>query len=398
MIDGIANDAQFDQGSMHSRASVMVGPYSCRVNLRQESVGDRAKRLCVVGTLPPPVHGAATLNAHLLGLIEAQAGMPRVINTAAASLGVGSGFRLFARAAVLIPALWKFSSAAVGGRIDRVYLGLSGGIGQIFEAAVVGIARLMKIQLYLHHYSYSYVMVPNRISTLLMRIAGKGAIHIAPCDDMKVRLRTLYPSVNRVDVVSFGATRHLATGPVRVRGEVKVVGFLGNISLEKGILEFLAVCEQLTDLDIRGRIAGPIVDRAVEQEIIRRASATPGIALVGPVYGETKLRFLDEIDLLLFPSHYSHETDPTVVHEALSAGIPVIAWQRGCISAWLTPECGLVVDASDAYVPRAVQQVRTWRQEGSDFAAVSEAARSVHERYRKRELDKVHRLIDELCR
>ena len=71
-------------------------------------------------------------------------------------------------------------------------------------------------------------------------------------------------------------------------GKNFTIGFLGNISVKKGIFDVLSVFERLqkSGIPVTGRIAGPFVNRRVAAAVMRRVSRLSGMRYVGPRYGE----------------------------------------------------------------------------------------------------------------
>jgi len=62
------------------------------------------------------------------------------------------------------------------------------------------------------------------------------------------------------------------------------------------------------------------------------------------------------------------------IHEAMSRGIPVIAYGRGCIPEIIGADCGLVIDPADPFVPAALAKLESWLAEPAAFEAASQAA------------------------
>ena len=145
-------------------------------------------RVALVGNLPPPVHGAAVVNDHLFRVMNVAGCHPQVYNTASRSLSRTWASRI-ARIVSIMPVLFSFAVAAIRGRIERQYVGLSGGSGQIIDASVVALGRVAGATTYLHHHSYAYITRPTTVSRLLMFAGGPKAVHIVPCPDMRHRLR-----------------------------------------------------------------------------------------------------------------------------------------------------------------------------------------------------------------
>ena len=87
----------------------------------------------------------------------------------------------------------------------------------------------------------------------------------------------------------------------------------------------------------------------------RRRSSRLGDPL-GPVYGDDKAKFFAEIDVLLFPTQYKHESWGIVLNEALAAGVPVITNDRGCSSIVVGDRAGLVVPDPAQFVASATRR------------------------------------------
>jgi glycosyltransferase involved in cell wall biosynthesis len=93
---------------------------------------------------------------------------------------------------------------------------------------------------------------------------------------------------------------------------------------------------------------------------------------LGPIYGETKERFYQHLDILLFPTKYANEAEPLVIHEALRNGIHVIACDRGAIAELLQNGAGFAFK-EDTFVNCAVTQIRLL---SADRAALAHARRA----------------------
>ena len=350
-------------------------------------------RICFIGAMPPPVHGVSVVNTRIVDLVRAAGALELLIDTAPSAPRWGRGDRT-RRIRTLGTALLKYCAAALARRIDTVYVGLSGGAGLVFDVLVVSIGRLFGLKLFLHHHSYAYLRRPTIVSRVLVWVAGPRTTHIVLCVDMKNRLIHSHTGASSVFVLSFGATID-SVETNRARLMPLRVGYLGNIMASKGIFEYIEVMDRLTELypAVEGRIAGPFWDVDIENQVLARARGVARLSFIGPVHGEAKKTFLNGIDVLLFPSSYAHEADPTVVHEALAAGVPVIAWDRGCIRSWLTPDCGMVVGAMDSFVEAALAQMLAWLAEPDRFSAASTSAKSIHSEHCKEERKKLQLLL-----
>ncbi len=69
------------------------------------------------------------------------------------------------------------------------------------------------------------------------------------------------------------------------------------------------------------------------------------VKMVGAVYGNMKDKIFKESDIFVFPTYYELEAFPLVNLEAMSAGLPVISSDEGCISeAVIHGKNGYIID------------------------------------------------------
>jgi glycosyltransferase involved in cell wall biosynthesis len=104
--------------------------------------------------------------------------------------------------------------------------------------------------------------------------------------------------------------------------------FAGLCSESKGILDFIAILRtaRLQNPAIRGQVLGkPFSEK--ENSEINKAVAEGILNFEGVRTGEEKNCFFAQADIFLFPSFFESENFPTVILEAFSAGLPVVATQ-----------------------------------------------------------------------
>jgi FkbM family methyltransferase len=326
--------------------------------------------VCMLGAFPPPVHGLAVVNSKMRERLERAGEAPLVLDIAVASLDRRFVARA-TRATSVARALARYCMELANGGGNTLYVGLSGGWGQLYELPFVGLARLRGAQVVLHHHSFAYLDQTTPAARLLTAAAGPKAVHVALSERMEHRLRERYPHVRRTTVVSNASMVSLIEP--RTRQRVRTVGFLGNISRAKGVLEALAVAKHVRRDGIVVRIAGPFEEPDLQPQV-QSASEAGDVIYEGPKYGAEKDAFLRDIDVLLFPSTYVNEAAPLTVLEALSRGIPVIAWERGCLSNMISPAAGLVVPRSEDFIGAAVDQIRRWYDDDNAYRSASKAS------------------------
>lgn len=306
-----------------------------------------------LGPLPPPVHGFSAINAAMLERLQQHGSTVQVFNRAPTA---GGALRHWLRL------LARFIGAAAR-RPTALYAGFSGGKGQLLDLPFFAVARLFGIPTYVHHHSFAYLNQPSRLTAACMAVLGP-ARHIALCPEMASALATRYgvPTSRLIvlsnaaflPALSIGAENTACAAPAQ---PIKI-GFLSNITAEKGIFEFFAVVRRAAALGLSydAEIAGP-VDPSILDRFQQELSTLPRVKHLGPLYGADKQRFFQRIDLLLFPTRYANEAEPVTLHEALQAGAAVVATQRGCIGGMLPDHCGAARPA-DAFEAQALQTLQ----------------------------------------
>jgi len=284
---------------------------------------------------------------------------PFIINTAAASLD-RSLFSRFGRFPKVVSGLFDFLRMP-DKRGAVFYMSVSGGFGQVYDVMFVILARLFQMRIYLRHCSFAYLDSAFFLTRILSLLSGSSAMHITQSRGMSSLLQSIY-NVQKTMPISNAVLYADDIVDVNSRDKLKTLGFLGNISFEKGVFDFLDLMERLKlhNSGIKAIIAGPFQDDKTELLVRARLRNLPDVTYLGPVYGEEKERFLSGIDVLVFPTRYKNETEAKVNHEAMRHGIPVIAYGRGCIPEIVTPDCGLVIAPDNSFSPLAFEKIVIW--------------------------------------
>ena len=333
------------------------------------------RSIIITGPFPPPLHGMAYVNAAMRDLIKGFGIEPITVDLSSKTLNRAL-FARIPRATNVLLGFIKILGCKHHFNSAIIYLSISGGYGQIYDILFIALARLLKWPIYLHHHSYAYLKKPSRITRLLITTAGKSATHISLCDDMAERLRHCYHNVVNVAVLSNASLIETNARPVRYqRNSLKRIGFLGNISESKGVFEFIDVMksfsEERSKAEIHGLIAGPFEDAQVKSQVLSALKDLANVSYVGPKYRSEKEDFLRSIDVLLFPTKYANEADPLTIHEAMATGLPVIAWQRGCIRDIINPEAGFVIKQNEDFVKLAVERILLWAFSAEEYRRAS---------------------------
>lgn len=335
------------------------------------------KTVCMVGAFPPPVHGMAAVNKAMWDALREAEVEPRVINLAAFSLNRSLRSRLGRLPRVLRGLMSLSGVRRARSGVGVLYMSVSGGYGQLYELAFLFIARLKRMKIYLHHHSFAYMDQPNKLARKLFRMGGVNATHIVLSPGMGATLKECYRIHNTAAIsnaVFFPPSG--STETQRSRAEMKTLGFISNISVEKGIFEFLDLMKAVQDagLSVRAKVAGPFQDMQTEGRVRRQLAKLAAVEYIGPKYGVEKDAFFTTIDALVFPTGYINEAEPLILHEAMARAIPIIAYGRGCIPEIVGTKCGRVIDPGQPFVAEALAQVKAWRADSVSFERASKSA------------------------
>lgn len=273
------------------------------------------------------------------------------------------------RAMVLI--FWK-------ARKGTVYVAADAGLGLYLNLLVALIARLARASLIVHHHSRRYITFRNGRVGLLVSLCGKRGLHIFQCDRLGEAFAGMYGmmTVRWISVSNAAWIRDPQIAAVNCRD--RAIGYLSNITYEKGIRDVLSVGANLTkaEMDFHLNIAGPVEDEKIKNEIEQAIRLSGGmVRYLGPLYGEKKQAFFASISVFLFPTHYSNETEGIVTLEAMSFGVPVVATNLACLADNLKESGGLAVDEADDFVSVATELITAWHKDAERLSKAQQRAR-----------------------
>jgi glycosyltransferase involved in cell wall biosynthesis len=350
---------------------------------KPEAIGDGVRSIIMVGAFPPPVHGMAVINAAMYDRLRDLGVAVEVMNIGADDLRRSLKARMsrLPRVGRALVRLARLENR----RHNSLYMSVSGGFGQAYEVAFLILARLRGCLIVLHHHSYAYLDKRSIVTALLTGVAGPRATHVVLTPGMGTRLRAQYPRAYRQLAVSNAALLIGGDLPaVPERSGLRTIGFLSNLSAEKGVFVFLDLCKALRDagMPVRARLAGPFADGHVEDVVRGRLQHLGNVEYVGPQYGAQKDAFYSSIDAFVFPTLYANEAEPLSIHEAMRHGLPTLAFARGAIGELIDGTVGLAVDKDADFVSSARTLIARWVENPAQFTKTSENARRKFETMR----------------
>jgi glycosyltransferase involved in cell wall biosynthesis len=327
----------------------------------------------LVGAFPPPIHGMAVINMALLNRLRTACVKPLVIDISASSLDRRLSVHIYRFLKIIRAIAWFSIRKDVQGA--TFYMSVSGGLGQIYEIFFALLARIKGMKLFMHHHSFAYLNERKFYTQILIDVAGSSCVHIALSNIMAKRLEFLYKTSVSVSISNIVFHPRKEVVSKKSFKELTTIGFISNISAEKGIFEFLDLMSTIKSekLLLKALVAGPFQNPHIEKAVFKRLAHMQNVKYVGPKYGVDKEKFFEQIDVLVFPTRYVNEAEPLIVLEAMNRGVPVIAYGRGCIPEIVGKNCGRIVDMNENLVSIAIEQIKAWQYNLKTFEAASRA-------------------------
>lgn len=335
-----------------------------RLTDRQPTPVDRVSELDIVAVLPPPTTGMTHVTACMIAAFSEKLAT-RTFMVARRSRD--SNTLWLARKHITLIALTARATLARPAR-RPLYMVLDSGFGALSSLLMAALARVSRSPLIVHHHVFRYIATPTLLIRTFFRVAGPNARHIVLCSCMAEQMRQRYGAQLNVNELSNAAFVDPAIS-ASDRGPLTRVGFLGNVTREKGVELFMQTVRDLSEMgvNVEADIAGPVRDPALFKEIAAFVAEDPQRRrALGPVYGTAKAAFFRDISVLLFPSIYANEAQPVTIYEALAAGVPVLATDRGCIPEQLPKPW---VHSESDYVSRTCNVLSQWIDEPQVFCA-----------------------------
>jgi glycosyltransferase involved in cell wall biosynthesis len=315
-------------------------------------------RVCLLGAIPPPYTGAAAITQKVCELLRENGIVFDLISRANYSRYLDSLH--FACNAI---------AALVFRRYSVAYASFAGGWGQLYWTLIFGVCRLRRIPVCIHHHSFSYCDRWWWLTALALRTAGPDALHVCLCGRMAELLEKRYGVKNRL-ILPNRTFFSLGSTDTQIRRPLTTVGYFSAVTKSKGAIEFLNLASQLRHEGLKFVIAGSVGDAELHAAVLH---ASHIVEYCGNLTGLPKKAFLEQLDVLLFPSNYVHEADPVSVQEALMHGVPVIYRSRGCLDE-LVGDAGVGVAPEANFLAQAISAIHDWQRDDASFQRARQLA------------------------
>jgi glycosyltransferase involved in cell wall biosynthesis len=137
------------------------------------------------------------------------------------------------------------------------------------------------------------------------------------------------------------------------KNEIRIL-FLSNMIKEKGYDTVLDIARKIKEQNLGYRIdfAGgwpSSEDETYFNQYVKKHNLESLVSYHGLVQGEEKKKLFKAATLFIFPSRYKKEVFPLSILEALSYGLPIIAFDVGAVSKIVTHDVGLISNKEAVY-------------------------------------------------
>ncbi len=287
-----------------------------------------------IAVFPPPVTGMTLMNERFLKRIT-QDGIVVYKFNLGSVLKSRFLFKISKLIAMII-APWLMLFNRIFRKVKTFYHPANSNLGLLYTFILVVSARLIGGRTILHHHSYAYIHTKRNLMSLVAKFMSSRDLQIFLCPDHQSRYQRIYNGRYQASILPnyfFLDTKDISLKPEKPDNPYRL-GHLSNLDVNKGIDEVIKIFTELINnfpaLELY--IAGPFksdYEKNLVNDICK--SYPDNVKYFGPLYDDAKDQFFDSIDMFLFPSKYKIETQPLVLAEAQSKGVPVITYNIGCI-------------------------------------------------------------------
>jgi len=250
-------------------------------------------------------------------------------------------------------------------KYKKAYLSVDANAGMYITFLLSLICRLFRYEIILHHHSYSHLISRKLPMSMLSKAIKACSVHINICEIMSKRMKELYPhvlnTINLSNAIALPKKSSHLTDTYRSNSSFNI-GFLGKICNEKGVHEAIQVFTNLFEQgeDVHLILAGPVASTEIMNTIngLSDKYGRDKVDYLGPVYDLDKENFYNSIDVFLFPTKYLNETQGIVNIEAMSYGVPVVAFGRCCVISDVGKSGGLVVPVNGNFADKASAYIK----------------------------------------
>jgi glycosyltransferase involved in cell wall biosynthesis len=289
------------------------------------------RRLTVISQLPPPHHGSTLMTKVWMQTMASEGFELRLVDRRF-SKEVGQVGETSLRKILAAPGLlFRLSRSLLRKRPAAcVFFMTNRPASFLVDWAASEILRVLRVPVigYIHTSGYSELASRGRVWNILVsRLLSSASSVVCLSPALEADVAAFRPGGR---TVSIGNTSpDLPPAAASDAGDRRQVLYFSNLIPEKGIETFTELATRLSPghSAVNFLAAGaPVSDTQIDA---LRQSSRGIVDFVGKVGAEEKWKQLEKTRLLAFPSSYRYEAQPLVILEAMSMGVPVVAFRVG---------------------------------------------------------------------
>lgn len=294
-------------------------------------------RVLMLGPLPPPTGGMASVVSNLQRSLLTQSCKLIVLNTGKTTPG---NRRTVEGILAQLRLMMKLVSSICRENSEFVHIHTCSGFTFWRDCTFMLIGRLLGCQVIWHiHGGYfdRFIRGLDPARKLILKESLEiAASVIVLSQDWKKKLHWAAPKA-RWYVVPNGVNL-FEQGTKAANGRPRFL-FLGNLGREKGIYDLIEATVRARSREFDGiiQVAGGETMPGEKYKVecaIQKSGCQDRIILLGIISGDLKARILEEADCLVLPSH--GEGLPMAILEGMAYGLPIIATKVGAIPEVIT--------------------------------------------------------------
>ncbi|APG26940.1 hypothetical protein A7E78_03285 [Syntrophotalea acetylenivorans] len=293
-------------------------------------------KICVIGTLPPPVGGTSVSLKHLVSSLQSRDDVRvRVINTGGIRSTGFKAIRQFLRTV--------FEIFRCVRDVDVVTLHVGLGALPLIGPFVYTACRWSKKPFLIRRFGGN----DHRELKGLKGFVGEWVIRRANLYLVQTRVLQQGAKDAGLERVEWFPTSRPLPGTFSDcsggRAKCRRFVFLGHVRPTKGIPELIAAAERFDD-SVSVNVYGPFYD-GLKEDVFNQCKR---VSYCGVAEPDRVPEILQNHDALILPTYYVGEGYPGVILEAFNAGIPVITTIWKAIPEIVDETCGILIPPQDA--------------------------------------------------
>lgn len=327
--------------------------------------------------MPPPVHGAAMMGKYIHdSKIVNEAFECRYINPTTAANLEDIGKVGLKKIKNLFSLLSQIKSAVKDFKPDLVYFTANACGGPFYKDFII--AELLKklgCSIVVHYHNKGVSTRQDRwIDDYLYRTFFKGLKVILLAEVLYKDVQK-YVKRENVQICPNGIPKAIdCKSHIKTENQIPHILFLSNLIVSKGVLVLLDALKILKEKgynfisDFVGGETDEIDAARFESEVEHRGLSIMAI-YHGRKYGDEKLAFYRNADMMVFPTYYHNECFPLVLLEAIQCGLACISTDEAAIPEIVDDgTTGLIVKKDENGIPSgkgvamAIEKLLTNRQ------------------------------------